>query len=103
MSRGCRICPPRSHQRTKNAPVLISLLYLPAIVAVTKDLAHLFQQALGLGKIGDRVHNGLAMYKNTVLPGQSLMSNGVAWTFAIAVDACYRFVPPDKLGLRFIR
>ena len=50
----------------KANPVEVSLLSFEAIVFVTKYLAHLFQQAPGLGKIDDGVHRIKTMYKITV-------------------------------------
>ena len=47
----------------KANPVEVSLLRSEAIVFVTKHLAHLLQQTLGLGKIGDGVNCIKTMYK----------------------------------------
>ena len=57
----------------KAHPVQVSLLGFEAIVFVTKSLAHLMKQALGLGKIGDRIHSIKTMYKNTGSTPESML------------------------------
>jgi hypothetical protein len=87
----------------KANPVKASLLGLEAIVLVTKYLAHLLQQAFGLGKIGDRVHRVTTMYKNTALTPKDKMSSGgrdLRW------DSCnpaFQLIPSDKLDSQNIR
>jgi hypothetical protein len=60
-------------RRKKSYPVL----GFEAIVFVTKCFLHLIKQALGLGKIGDRVHSFKTMYKNAVPTLESKLPNGV--------------------------
>ena len=51
------------HRTKKTNPVQVNLLGFEAKVLVTKYLAHLIKQVLGLGKIGDRVHRIKTRYE----------------------------------------
>jgi hypothetical protein len=72
-------------------------------VFVTKYLAHLLQQTLGLGKMGDGVHSIKNMYKTTVLTPKNELSSGL---WRIAMDrrrATLQLIPSDILGRQDIR
>ena len=70
---------------------------------VTKSLAHLLKQALGLGKIGDRVHCIKTMYKNTISIPERKLSNGVEALCKISRNLRLQFIGSDKLGFQNIR
>jgi hypothetical protein len=67
-------------------------------VFVTKYLAHLIKQALGLGHIGDRVHSIKNMYKNTGSTPESKLSNGVEAFVKNQCNLPLQFIGSDKLG-----
>ena len=90
-----RCAPQPAHE--KFHPAEPSLPGFQAIVFATQHLDHLLWQALGLGKIGDRVPRTKTMYKNTVLTFKELMSSGVR---SFRCDSCNRalqLIPLDKL------
>jgi len=87
----------------KAHPVQVSLLGFEAIVFVTKYRAHLIKQALGLGKIGYRVHSIKTMYKNTVLAPESRLSNGVEDLCKTSRNLRLQFILSDKLGVQNMR
>ena len=87
----------------KTNPVKVSLLGFEAIVLVTKYLAHLIKQALGLGEIGDRVHRIKTMYKNTVWTHESQMSSGLAGQCQANRNPSPQVISSDKLGSQNIR
>ena len=95
------VTPVPAHEKAN--PVEVSLLGLQAIVFVTKHLAHLLQQALGLGKIGDRVHRIEAMYKNAVLMPKDKLSSGLGGFRRGQSDPVAQLVPSDKLDSQNIR
>jgi hypothetical protein len=72
-------------------------------VFVTNYLAHLIKQALGLGKIGDRVHGVKTMYKNTGSTPESKLSNGVDALCKPSRNLQLQFIGSDKLGVQNIR
>jgi hypothetical protein len=67
----------------KANPVEVSLLRVEAIVFVTKYLAHLLQQALGLGKVGDSVHRIKTMCKITAMTSKNALTKGLQRFFGM--------------------
>ena len=90
-----RCAPQPAHE--KFHPAEPSLPGFQAIVFVTQHLDHLLWQALGLGKIGDRVHRTKAMYKNTVFTFKELMSSGVRIFRCDSCNRALQLIPLDKL------
>jgi hypothetical protein len=87
----------------KANPVEVSLLSFEAIVSVTKYLAHLLKQTLGLGKIGDGVYSIKNMYKTTISTSKNELSSEL---WRIAMDrrrATLQLIPSDILGRQDIR
>ncbi len=87
----------------KANPVEVSLLIFQTIVFVTYQLTHLLQQALGLGKIGDRVHRIKTMYKNTeFMPKDKILSGlqGFGW---VSCRLAFQLIQSDKLDFQNIR
>lgn len=82
----------------KANPVEVSLLCFEATVFVTEYLAHLIQQALGLGKVGDGCRSIKNMYKTTVLSPICELSSGL-WRVSVS---CHRvasqLIPSDIPG-----
>jgi hypothetical protein len=87
----------------KAHPVQVSLLGFEAIVFVTNYLANLIKQALGLGKIGDRVHSIKTMYENTVSTPESKSSSGEEALCKATCNFRLQFISSDKLGFQNIR
>ena len=87
----------------KANPVEVSLLSFEAIVFVTKYLAHLFQQALGLGKIDDGVHGIKTMYEITVFMSVNKLSSGLQLIHRDVVVMDLQLIPADKLVSQNIR
>ena len=87
----------------KANPVEVSLLRSEAIVFVTKHLAHLLQQTLGLGKIGDGVYCFKTMYKTTALVQKNKLSSGLRGVrIDLSSQAC-QLIPSDILESQDIR
>lgn len=87
----------------KTNPVKVSLLGFEAIVFVTKYLAHLPQQALGLGRMGDGVHGIKTCMKLHVLMLESKKSSGAGGLYRSYCKPSRQLFPPDKLGCQNIR
>nr|WP_295778108.1 hypothetical protein [Rhodoferax sp.] len=81
----------------KANPVEVSLLGFEAIVFVTEYLAHLIQQALGLGEIGDGVDSVKTMYKTTVLSPMSKLSSGSRVVSMGRHRVAFQLIPSDIL------
>jgi len=86
----------------KTNPVKVSLLGFEVIVFVTKYLAHLLQQALGLGRMGDGVY-GINMYETACIDAGKQEAK---WGRRPVPGYCKpsrQLIPSDKLGCQNIR
>ena len=95
------VTPMPAHE--KSNPVKVSLLGFEAMVFVAKYLAHLIQQAFGLGKIGDSVHKAKAMYKNTLFRRKGQVSSLPMGFPRRKCNTVVDLIPPDKLDFQDIR
>jgi hypothetical protein len=82
----------------------VGLLRIEAIVFVTKYLAHMLQQALGLGKIGDGVPRiKKTMCKTTAMTSKNESSNGLQSLYWHAPATAAQLVSSDILGSQNVR
>ena len=95
------VTPMPAHEKAH--PVQVSLLGFEAIVFLTNCVTNLIKQALGLGRIGDRVHSIKTMYENTVSTPESKPSSGVEALFKTSRNLRLQFISSDKLGFQNIR